>query len=128
MGGRLGGPSSRSPPPSPAGTKEPGPAPTGPRASWPGQAVRPAGAAGRPHLWLQNLGLGLGPGMEVHPVPLLCPRDPRWVDVRVPLKPKSQDLRTAPRRLRRSSCGKARWAGPYDTDGANNFCIDMFVR
>lgn len=39
VSGGVEAPSSRSLPPSPAGTKEQGPVPTGPRASWPGQAV-----------------------------------------------------------------------------------------
>ena len=59
--GGLEAPSSRSPPPSPAGTKEPGPVPTGPRASWPGQAV-PACSRGRATLPVAaGLESGLGP-------------------------------------------------------------------
>lgn len=83
-------PSFPAPPASPAGTKELGPVLTGPPASGhPGQLAQ-WGAVGSDH----KTEAGLGPGMAVSPTSAL-PEVLGWVDARVPLKPKSQDLCTS---------------------------------
>lgn len=84
-------------------------------------------------LWPQDWRLGLGPGREVRLHPTALPTTLRWVDVRVPLKPKTRTFA----QLQRVS---ALWGPPPPqqwegltgpvltyTDGANTLNSVVFV-